>query len=86
MRERGESGRGGGCVDGVIDDGVEMVEENWLRKGILRDALAKAHELFARERRVVREETDESGRKWLEGFSGKRKRRRKGWCDAVGDV
>lgn len=46
-----------------IDDGVEMVEENRLRKGISRDALAKAHELLARERRVARKETDESGRK-----------------------
>lgn len=46
------------------------------------EAMDAALEMYARsERALVEEGRDESGRVWLEGFSDKRKRGRKGWCD-----
>lgn len=46
------------------------------------EVMDAALEMYARsERALVEAGRDESGRVWLEGFSDKRKRGRKGWCD-----
>lgn len=53
---------------------------NFLR--FQREVMDTALGLYVRsERGRVEESREESGRVWLEGFSDKRKRGRKGWCD-----
>lgn len=60
----------------------QVLERDKYGMKLLQDALKLAHRLFA-QRRLTGDERDDSGRVWLEGLSEKRKRGRKGWCDAV---